>query len=234
MQTKLFFLRIVLGSPFEKDSDIEIHPGSLLIGRAWADYQPDLCFSSAYVSKKHALISCNGSVLTITDLGSKHGTEVNDKPIPHYQPYALSSGDVVTLARKAVVFSVHYPSEYREDTMDLSSSLLSGPTAENHHNMALFVDLSRREVTLDGEKLQIFGKDVELLMLFYENRNRAVSYEEIKLRVWPERLLNLDDDTPDVGNDEINALVYRLRKRLGAYGSCIVNIPRYGYRFDLS
>jgi len=86
---------------------------------------------------------------------------------------------------------------------------------------------------MDGKELQLYGKDMDLLMLLYQNMDRAVSYTEIKKDVWPERLFEDSDGVPDVGGDEISALVYRLRKRMGRHGELIKNVPRYGYILDL-
>ncbi|WP_027416898.1 hypothetical protein [Aneurinibacillus terranovensis] len=54
------------------------------------------------------------------------------------------------------------------------------------------------------------------------------------LVVRPERMMGEHQGIPDVGRDEINALVYRLRKRLGKYGEKIVIVPRstYGRKRD--
>ncbi|MHB9093729.1 MAG: winged helix-turn-helix domain-containing protein, partial [Eubacteriales bacterium] len=97
----------------------------------------------------------------------------------------------------------------------------------------LAVNLGRREILIDGKPLHLFGKDLDLLLLLYRNRNNAVSYNEIKAVVWPERLHNGADNIPDVGSDEITALVYRLRKRLGRYGQCVISVPRFGYMLDM-
>ncbi|WP_156321036.1 hypothetical protein [Bacillus sp. JCM 19041] len=41
----------------------------------------------------------------------------------------------------------------------------------------LNVDKARRQVTIDGKRLALSGKHMELLLCLYENRNQAVSYE---------------------------------------------------------
>lgn len=53
---------------------------------------------------------------------------------------------------------------------------------------------------------------MELLICLYENLNQAVSYNDIKLIVWPERIIQGSEIIHNVDNDEINSLVYRLRK----------------------
>lgn len=97
----------------------------------------------------------------------------------------------------------------------------------------LTVNVVRREVLVDGVKIHLTSKDTELFLLLYHKANSAVSYTEIKVNVWAERLTN-ESEQPDVGREEINTLVYRLRKKLGKYGQCIISVPRYGYMLDLA
>lgn len=86
---------------------------------------------------------------------------------------------------------------------------------------------------IDGCPLLLSGKHTELLIMLYQKRNQAVSYDEIKVKIWPERITDESQKAPDVGRDEINALIYRLRKKLGSYGERIVTVSRYGYMLDL-
>ena len=77
--------------------------GESVIGRA---EESDIKISSSGVSKKHAVISVKGSVMSITDLGSKNGTFVNgvmvkkkelnqgDKIAVHDHVYQIVKGDV--------------------------------------------------------------------------------------------------------------------------------------------
>ncbi|MFJ7698790.1 helix-turn-helix domain-containing protein [Lysinibacillus fusiformis] len=76
------------------------------------------------------------------------------------------------------------------------------------------------------------SKDTGLFWLLHKKRGCTVSYDEIKINVWPERILH-KSEKPDVRREEINMLVYRLRKKLGKYGQSIVSVPRYGYMLDI-
>lgn len=231
MQENNYFLIIEQGEPYEKGTEIALQTGESLLGRPWKTHQPDIPFTSLYISKKHLSFSFNKNQCIVEDLSSKHGTQLNGVDLTPLQPYVINNGDLISLAQGTVVLRVSavYDSE-AEYTIDLVQMVSQAPLPNPG---AIFIDCERREVFIDNNKLNIFGKDIELLLLLFENRNRAVSYNEIKARVWSERPVSLDNNIPDVGNDEITALVYRLRKRLKNYGTLIVTIPRFGYRLDL-
>ncbi|QDS35713.1 FHA domain-containing protein [Brevibacillus brevis] len=196
------------------------------IGRRGTSFQLDITFNSPYISRMHAAFHRIGNDYKIIDLESKHGTEVNGTPL-QYSSHILRHGDQISLSKGVAELVFLREVDRLDDTVELlftqpkSASLVPG----------LEFHLERREVRFDGTRLHLTGKDMDLLKLLYQKANSAVSFEEIMLAVWPERLLH-DGDVPDVGRVEVNALVYRLRKKLGSYGQQITTIPRYGYRFD--
>ena len=62
----------------------------------------DLSPFNAYekgVSRLHAKIKINGSIITVIDLGSVNGTRVNGKKIAPDQPYPLNHGDILSLGK---------------------------------------------------------------------------------------------------------------------------------------
>ncbi|MGE5458889.1 MAG: FHA domain-containing protein [Methanobacterium sp.] len=225
-----FFLIVEQGEPHDKGTEIALAPGETLLGRPFKSHQPDIPFTSLYISKKHLSFSFQNNQCVVNDLSSKHGTQINGKEINPFQPYIVNHDDIINLAQGTVVLRVSaaYDSE-SEYTIDLVH-MNTLPKIPN--NNAFFIDSERREVFIDNQKLNIFGKDIELLLLLFENRNRPVTYNEIRIRVWSERPLSPENNVPDVGNDEITALVYRLRKKLDIYGNQIITVPRYGYRLD--
>ncbi|ADI02021.1 FHA domain-containing protein [Syntrophothermus lipocalidus] len=218
------------GEPHDKRTAIKLAPGEALIGRPWKTHHPDIPFTSLYISKKHAVLSFQDNQATITDLASRHGTQVNGNQLVPYEPYPLKHGDIISLAGGIVLLTFHnmYETEF-EQTLDLTQP----PANRSILPQSLVVNGDRREVLLNGKPLRLSGKDAELLIVLYENRGKAISYDEIRRRVWPERPPSPQTNVPDVGNDEITSLVYRLRKRLGQHGNLIVTIPRYGYMLDL-
>lgn len=51
------------------------------------------------VSRLHAKIKINGSIITVIDLGSVNGTRVNGQKIAPDQPYPLNHGDILSLGK---------------------------------------------------------------------------------------------------------------------------------------
>ncbi len=233
MNDRTYSIRILKGKPYQENTEINLLPGNLLIGRTWGNYKPDISFTSAHISKKHALITCTNTGIYITDLSGKNGTQVNGQVIDRHEPFALHTGDVIDLAQGSVFFSLQNSNTSNAELQDEDTGDLNTPADSKQNSSSLIIDPNRREIVLDGQHLCTYGKDIELLFFLYENRDKAVSYCEIKRRIWYDRSLNQENLIPDVGNDEVIALVYRLRKRLRTCGSCIVSIPRYGYRLDV-
>ncbi|BAD66015.1 MULTISPECIES: FHA domain-containing protein [Shouchella] len=215
-------IQIIKGQGFPSGEQLFVRGGRMLIGRAGPSV--DIGFADPYISRKHALIEEKDGDYTITDLNSKHGVEVNRLSIPAGKPFPLHHSDSITLAKGVVELTFLHGSEQRqEQTRELDAVI-------DHR---LVVHKTKRQVIVDGKRLALSGKHIELLFCLYDHRNRAVSYEELKANVWPERLAVQGGTVPDVEKEEVNALVYRLRKKLGAYSSMIVTIPRYGYMLDL-
>ncbi len=224
------FLVIEKGEPYENNKTIGFTKNELILGRQWFNNEPDIAFSSPYISRRHAVINHENNEYIITDLMSKSGTQVNGFTLSR-EPYVLRDGDRISLAREEAVLL--FTNMYEKDlghTLDYSNLFT---LQADKPSVGLAINLERREVMIDGVPLYLSTKDIDLLMLLYEKVNQAVSYDEIKIHIWPERMLNDTNTIPDVGRDEINALVYRLRKRLGKHGERIITIPRYGYMLDL-
>lgn len=222
------YILIKKGDPDQLQKRKFLTKDAYTIGRRGTQFEPDIPFSSLYVSRKHAVLQRMGKQYAIADLQSKHGTEVNGTPI-HDTPHVLRHGDHIVLAKGAVELVFFAEANELDATRELSIPI-PAPSAEVP---GLFINLERREIRLDGKRLHLTGKDMDLLMLLYQRSNQAVSYEEIMVLIWPERLLGTDKMIPDVGRAEINALVYRLRKRLGRYGEKVTTIPRYGYMWEM-
>lgn len=216
------------GEPLEKGSSIKLPPKEILLGRTWETNRPDISFSSPYISKKHAMIDYKNGLFTVTDLASKHGTAVNGTGIIPNHPYILKNGDQISLSKdEAILIFNGAPEEETSDFFDLKPKF-SGPAQDS-----LSINQERREILIDGKVLYLSGKDMELLLYLHRNRCKAVSYNEIKTGIWPERPPGSAGGVPDVGADEITALIYRLRKKLGKHGHRIVTVPRFGYMLDM-
>lgn len=88
----------------------------------------------------------------------------------------------------------------------------------------LVLDTVKKKVTIDGAETSLTKKEFEILLLLLQNPGRVFSREDILSRVWQEEVYVLDR-TIDVN-------ITRLRKKIGAYGKCIVTRLGYGYCFE--
>jgi DNA-binding response OmpR family regulator len=91
----------------------------------------------------------------------------------------------------------------------------------------LVIDLTRREVTLNGEAIQIKPKEYDLLLFLAEHRRQMLSREFILERVWGWDFIG-DSRTVDVH-------VRWLRQKIEADASSpmrIVTVRGGGYRFE--
>ena len=73
-------------------------------------------------------------------------------------------------------------------------------------------------------EIALTKKEFEILYLLLQNKGRVFSRETILEKVWQEEVYVLDR-TIDVN-------ITRLRKKIGAYGKCIVTRLGYGYCFE--
>jgi len=226
------YLIIKKGDMFEKGSIVPLPDGTLCIGRAWEENEPDIPFTSPFVSKKHAEIKFNDDSAVLTDTMSKHGTSVNGNRIGANVPYQLQDGDEISLARGEVAFLFYSAGQgdigVTRDFSGKSSQLFK----TNDPLKGMIINEERHQVFIDGKPVKLAGKDMQLLLLLYHNRQKAVSYNEIKSAVWPERMSI--DGVPDVGNEEIAVLVHRVRRKIGQHGSRIVSLTKYGYMLELT
>ena len=90
------------------------------------------------------------------------------------------------------------------------------------HN-GLVVALDSREVSIDGERVDLTPKEFELLVLLFSNRTHAFSKGDLLENIWGYS----NTRTLDIH-------ISSLRAKLGKYGSCITTIRSVGYRFDES
>lgn len=230
MVAKIFF-SIEHGDPHQKGALIHCEAGDLLLGRSWEHSHPDLAFTNLCVSRKHALVVYRDNQFFLTDLGSKHGTSLNGQDLPPHKLFPLRHGDNISLAKGMVSLTFYNPNEAASgETVELSSPT---PASNTSASCGLVIEPERRQVFLNNSPVPLRGKDLDLLLLLYNKRNRPVPYNDIRLCIWPERTLDCVTGVPDVGKDEIAALIYRLRKRLGEYGDLIVSLPRYGYILEI-
>jgi hypothetical protein len=226
---KRAYLVIEKGIPFKGGEKIFLKADFLCIGRSWDNQKPDIAFEDARISRRHAEIKYKEGRFEICDF-SKHGTEVDGRPVTQGVPCTLEPDNKIVLARGAVVLRFCFIKDPGE-TQDIGDLLCDiadykeKPLSPGN----LVVDVDRREVLIAGQELRprITGYEFELLVLLYRNRSKAVSHDEIVEWVWrdlPSR------DT--IMRQNVATLIHRLKERLGSYGENIANIPAFGYRLD--
>ncbi len=93
-------------------------------------------------------------------------------------------------------------------------------------NSGVLIDLSRREVKLDGENLNLTYKEFELLNYLVENGARTVGRDELLKTLWR----NIDED--QMPNERtIDVHIRRLRSKLGRLANTVRTVRGQGYRF---
>jgi DNA-binding winged helix-turn-helix (wHTH) protein len=88
----------------------------------------------------------------------------------------------------------------------------------------VLIDLSRREVQLDGEKLNLTFKEFELLNYLVENGSRTVGREELLESLWKDA-----EETPNERTIDVH--IRRLRSKLGRLSNTVRTVRGQGYRF---
>lgn len=102
-----------------------------------------------------------------------------------------------------------------------------GTTSDTANRLLTFgsmiVDLEAKRVSVDGENIDLTKTEYNILTLLVENEGKIFSRSDILTKAWNNDGIVLDR-TVDVH-------IARLRKKIGAYGDCIVNRTGYGYVF---
>jgi pSer/pThr/pTyr-binding forkhead associated (FHA) protein len=89
---------------------LDLPEKKLLVGR---EKTCDLSLRTTEVSRKHCLISIVGDRISVTDLGSRNGTQVND--VPTSGEVVLSDGD--TLRIGPMLFRVEIPKPVKKSAL---------------------------------------------------------------------------------------------------------------------
>ncbi len=88
----------------------------------------------------------------------------------------------------------------------------------------LKINVTNKQVLLDGNEVPFTKKEFEILKLLLENRNRLFSRDEMLKLVWPEEAFVL--------SRSIDVNITRIRKKIGTYGQHIVTRLGLGYCFE--
>ncbi len=206
---------LILSLPDGPVPPVNVAPPGLRIGRSKEDN--DLVIESPYVSRQHAKILFEDANPLIQDVGSTNGTWLNGVKLGA-EPAPLPPGAEVVLGHSSISFSFHAG----ETTVRAEVE---------QEGQSWTVDLLSREVRVRGVPLSppFSRKEFDILSLLWQRRHSACSRFDIAARGWPER------SPGDVGNDEIDQYIRRIRRRIGDAGGDAGNITtmrRFGYKLD--
>ena len=97
-------------------------------------------------------------------------------------------------------------------------------TTVDHQRVGVLIDLSRREVFLDSDLLNLTHREFELLNYLVENGTRTVGRLELLENLW--------HDAEEVPSERtIDVHVRRLRSKLGRLANTVRTVRGQGYRF---
>ncbi|MBR5341313.1 MAG: response regulator transcription factor [Erysipelotrichaceae bacterium] len=89
----------------------------------------------------------------------------------------------------------------------------------------IVIDVDGRSVTIDGNRVTMTPKELDLLIYLVENKNIALGRDKLLSTVWETDYYE-DDRT-------IDTHIKMLRKDLGPYADHIVTIRGMGYKFEV-
>lgn len=214
------YLVVEQGTPFEKGAYIALNKPNMILGRKVNTWKPDISFDNIFVSRKHLQIYQENENFFIKDLGSKHGTKLNQEPLPAHQKVRLKDTDRITLSSNFIKLSFYI--SIMEDTSDL---MLSEARYTPEVHVAL--DPVKQEVMIQNQSFIFSEKEYRCLELLIQHVEHFVPLDNIKKYVWKERTYK-EEDIPDVSSMEVNTLIYRIRKKTQNYLK-IENLRGKGY-----
>ncbi len=201
---------IALNGPNAGDTYV-LSQSRIRLGRAPGN---DIVLQDQFASRQHAEIIWQEGRYLIRDLGSKNGVFVNGERV---QEAWLEDGALLQLAETR--FRFHDP-----------SATLTQPAVHAVSSRGLWVDPERREVWVDGQRVDppLSPTQFDLLLLLWRARGRAVSKDEIAQQVWA-------DTGGAISDGSIDRMISRLRARLGDQGRTprfIHTVRGYGFRLE--
>lgn len=215
-------LLVERGYPHERGDILPLGSAPrLVLGRKDEGWEPDVAFDNAFVSRRQAEIRYEDGRYSILDLGSKHGTAVNGAPLEPFVPVPLERSARIAFAQ-GLVLLVFAPVRIGE-TLDLSPL---SPPEEGGPEEARLLDPVRQSVRLNDVSYRLSEKEYRFLELLVRKERQFVGREEVVRYVWPER--TGPDSADSVSQEEINSLLYRIRKKTDRHLS-IESIRGKGY-----
>jgi len=176
----------------------------------------EVIISDRQASRHHAQIERRPGGYYVRDLGSKNGTYVNGHEV-HDQPYHLKDGDEIQIA---VCVKIGFVGA--DATLPLE---IDGP------RRGLSIDKAARRAFVGGHEItpSLSVAQYRLLELLLDNVGSVVSRDRIVQIVWS------DEESMGISEQAIDALVRRLRERIGAIDPqhrYIVTVRGHGFRLE--
>ncbi|MEC0307750.1 FHA domain-containing protein [Paenibacillus lautus] len=208
MMDKSSFLMVERGNPYERGDVIALTKPITVLGRKGQHFDPDIAFDNIFVSRRHAALLYRNGKFSIKDLNSKHGTFVNQKRLDPHDEIPLQHGDTIVLAGDLIVLSFSILS--MDETMDITPLIKQLAAVEASGGLRL--NPFKQELVY-GEDVYAFSeKEYKCMELLVNHQGQFVSKDQLKVYIWPERSCGTDE-VPDVSSEELNALIYRVRKK---------------------
>ena len=156
-----------------------------IIGRA---VENDIVITSKRVSREHAHLRLEGWRVILEDQNSTNGTFLNNERV--FSPRELRDGDQIKVGD--VILTFHDPNiTFRETPL---------PHLE--------VDIEAGIVRVERNRVNLSGKEFNLLVYLYKHRGHVCSKDEIAKAVWPEY------EEASAYDYQVENLVRRLRNKI--------------------
>jgi DNA-binding winged helix-turn-helix (wHTH) protein len=196
-----------------------------LKGQRWAVSRPlvlgrepscDVVIPDRQVSRYHARVTPTAEGVILEDLGSKNGTHHNGSALT--APVMLQDGDAMQIS---------YIQGFLFFTSDATMPLSEGQGKPGR----LVMEAKSRRVWVNQKQLvpPLSAQQFRLLALLYENEGQVISRMDLVTAVWGE------EQAAGVSDQALDALIRRLRERLGALDpdqSYIDTVRGHGVRLD--
>ena len=164
------------------------------------------------VSRRHASVRRVGTGYVVVDHDSKNGTWLNGVRVA--SSARLTDGDEVSIAARFKLFFV--------------DAEATAPIAFTGRGLRL--DDATMDVYVNGVPLVpvLSGLQFQLLRALYDAGGATVTRDEVVRRLWPESAVGVSEDAVD-------ALVRRLRSRLGELDpqrQYVITVRGHGFRLE--